>query len=336
MSDGGISEMKKVLELRKKTEELLSDKIGIKLYFVLKAEEGRQVKAVNIADETLIASEEDTTSETLLKGFKDSFLQKMLGYEEEDEILALSSADERKNAIFYYDLDELPEEMQELLNVMDQKQDYETFQFAKDSLNDIVAFLVVLGNAKEKLALYRQQYPISLLRRDKCMLTPIPHANRLVKVMEDILRVDFNFQFFAYQNAVYVNDVDRIEKICGFNEIIKKEASKSIEAIEDAGLIEDIEVLRDELDNTSFARKLTRIYRDSKVLKRVDRREIIDFTKRHNYFVKNPLKLNAAGNRFILDTKRSKNTFMKLLNDDLLTSALTNVEYESLAKNSVG
>ncbi|MBD5462007.1 MAG: DUF4868 domain-containing protein [Lachnospiraceae bacterium] len=328
--------MKKICDLKQKTEELLNGKIGIKLYFVLKTAEGRQVKAVNIADETLTASKDDTTSETLLKGFKDSFMQKMEGYEEEDEILALSSADERKNAIFYYDLDELPEEMQELLNVMNQNQKYETFQFAEDSLNEIAAFLIVIGNSKEKLSLYRQQYPISLLKRDKCMLTPIPHANRLKKITEDILRVDFNFQFFSYQNVVYVTDVDRIEKICGFNEIIKKEAARSIVAIESAGLIDDIEVLRDELDNTAFARKLTRIYRDSKVLKSVNKSEIIDFTRKHNYFQKNPLKLNATGDRFILDTKRSKNTFMKLLNDDLLTSALTKAEYESLAKNSVG
>ena len=328
--------MKKICDLKQKTEELLNGKIGIKLYFVLKTAEGRQVKAVNIADETLTASKDDTTSETLLKGFKDSFMQKMEGYEEADEILALSSADERKNAIFYYDLDELPEEMQELLNVMDQNQSYETFQFAEDSLNEITAFLIVIGNSKGKLSLYRQQYPISLLKRDKCMLTPIPHANRLKKITEDILRVDFNFQFFAYQNVVYVTDVDRIEKICGFNEIIKREAARSIVAIESAGLIDDIEVLRDELDNTAFARKLTRIYRDSKVLKSVNKSEIIDFTRKHNYFQKNPLKLNATGDRFILDTKRSKNTFMKLLNDDLLTSALTKAEYESLAKNSVG
>lgn len=287
--------MKKICDLKQKIEELLNGKIGIKLYFVLKTAEGRQVKAVNIADETLTVSKDDTTSETLLKGFKDSFMQKMEGYEEDDEILALSSADERKNAIFYYDLDELPEEMQELLNVMDQNQSYETFQFAEDSLNEIAAFLIVIGNSKEKLSLYRQQYPISLLKRDKCMLTPIPHANRLKKITEDILRVDFNFQFFAYQNVVYVTDVDRIEKICGFNEIIKKEAARSIVAIESAGLIDDIEVLRDELDNTAFARKLTRIYRDSKVLKSVNKSEIIDFTRKHNYFQKNPLKLNATG-----------------------------------------
>lgn len=328
--------MKKICDLKQKTEELLNGKIGIKLYFVLKTVEGRQVKVVNIADETLTASEDDTTSETLLKGFKDAFMQKMEGYEEEDEILALSSADERKNAIFYYDLDELPEEMQELLNVMDQNRSYETFQFAEDSLNEIAAFLAVIGNSKEKLSIYSQKHNYSLLRRDRCLLTPILHTNRLTKVTKDILRMEFSFQLFAFQNIAYVNDVDKMDKICGFNEIIKKEAAKSIAEIEDAGLIEDIEVLWDELDNTSFARKLTRIYRDSKVLKMVDRKDIIDFTKKHNYFQKNPLKLNEAGDRFVLNTKRSKNIFMKLLNDDLLTSALTNAEYESLAKNSVG
>ena len=126
-----------------------------------------------------------------------------------------------------------------------------------------------------------------------------------------------------------------MEKICGFQEIIKKEAEKSIEAIGTADLIEDVEVLHDELDNTAFARKLTQIYKDSKVLGKVEKKDIIAFTQRHPFFIKNPLKLNATEDKFVLDTKRSKNTFIKLLNDDLLTSDLTKAQYESLAKNNV-
>ena len=37
----------------------------------------------------------------------------------------------------------------------------------------------------------------------------------------------------------------------------------------------------------------------------------------------------------MLDTKKSKETFIKLMNDDLLTSQLTNFDYESLAKNDI-
>ena len=66
---------------------------------------------------------------------------------------------------------------------------------------------------------------------------------------------------------------------------------------------------------------------------KVTNETIIAFTREHSYFKTNPIKLNAEGNKFVLDTKKSKNAFVKLLNDDLLTSNLTRSEYEVLAKN---
>ncbi len=326
-----------ISDVRKGIEELLEDEVGIKLYFRLKTSDGEKIKFANIADETLKDSDdEETTSEELLGGFENALLKKLSEYEDDEAILELSSADERVNALYTYDLDTLPEEMLLLKEVMQDNKTYEIFQFSEDSLSTIAAFLIVIGNAEKKVALYKQQYPISLLKRDKCMLTPVPHKNRLARVKADILRVDFNFQFFAYEDSVYVNEIESIEKICGFQEIIKKEAEKSIEAIEAVDLLEDSEVLMDELDNMAFARKLTKIYKNSKVVGKVAKQDIIDFTQRHPFFRKNPLKLNATGDKFILDTKRSKNTFIKLLNDDLLTSDLTKAQYESLAKNDVG
>jgi hypothetical protein len=78
---------------------------------------------------------------------------------------------------------------------------------------------------------------------------------------------------------------------------------------------------------------LTRIYKDSKVVGKVSNQGIIRFAQTHSYFKKNPIKINENNEKFILDTKKSKNAFLKLLNDDLLTSELTKAEYESLAKN---
>ena len=190
--------MELIRDIKRKTEGLLQEGVGIKLYFVLKTAEGEKIKLANIADETLTDSEEDTTSEELLKGFYNAFFNKLEEYDEAEEILKLSSADERKNALYVYDLESVPEEMQRLKDVMQDNTEYELFQFAEDSLNEIMAFLIVIGNDKTKLALYRQQYPISLLTRDKFLLTPVPHMNRLTRVKKDILRVDFKFQFFSY------------------------------------------------------------------------------------------------------------------------------------------
>lgn len=318
-------------ELREQILGLLQQKNGINMYAVLKGGDESEIKFINIADERDV---NDNTSHELLSGFSASIEKQLLVYDDDDEILKLSSADERKNGLYYYDLDEYPLEMDMLKIVSNESKDISVFNFAEDSLDKIIAFIVVIGNAKQKLVMYKQQYPISLLKRDRYMLTPIPHENRLKRLDRDILRIDFNCQFLLYNNIVYIFDIEKMEKICSFHNIIINEANKSIQAIEKMDILDNVEVLSDELDNISFARKLTRVYKDSKVIGIVDNKTIIDFSQWHTYFKRNPLKLNEKKDKFILDTKKSKSTFLKLLNDDLLTSHLTNWNYEALAKNS--
>ena len=310
--------------------EILEQTNGIELFFVLDKNGEKNIKLVNIADEQ---DKEDTSAEELLSGFEDVVGKTFETYDDSLEILKLSSADERKNGLYYYDLETFPDELQYMKSVWEDS-NFENFNFQDDSFDEINAFIIVIGNAENKMVLYKQQYPISLLRRDRYMLTPILHENRLKKVQQDILRVDFNFQFCYVDGVFYISDIDRMEKICSFHNVIVNEAKKSIKLILEADILDNVEVLEDELDNITFARKLTKVYKDSKVLSKVPKDAIVEFTKKHSYFKKNPLK-STDENRFILDTKKSKETFIKLMNDDFLKSELTNYEYESLAKNGM-
>lgn len=321
-----------IRKIKNEIAEMLNEKHGIMLYAVLKTEEGKIVKFLNIADED---DDKDNTSKDLLKGFTDIIKNKFAVYNEDDEIIKLSSADERKNALYYYDLDELPMEMERLKDISETLDVGEIFNFKQDSLSQITALIIVIGNENRNLIMYKQQYPVSLLNRDRYMLTLILHENRLKRFDQDILRVDFNYQFFLWNDVVYISDIEKMEKICSFHDIVINEARTSIQKIEEINILDNIEVLNDELDNITFARKLTRIYKDSKVLGKVSNQAIIEFSLRHHYFKNNPLKLTESKDKFILDTKKSKETFIKLMNDDLLTSQLTNSDYESLAKNNL-
>ena len=321
----------KIKELKQEIQEMLKEKKGITMYAILKDEAKKVVKSINIADEQ---DTMDNTSQELMDGFVETVNNKFSSYDDNDQIIKLSAADERKNGLYYYDLEKLPDEMDILMRISEFKKDIATFDFKVDSLENILAFLIVVGNAEDHIIMYKQQYPISLLRRDRYMLTPILHQNRLKRVEQDILRVDFNYQFFLWKDKIYISDINKMEKICSFYDIIVSEPKKSIHTIEKIDILDNVEVLYDELENITFARKLTRVYKDSKVLGKVENSAIIEFSQKHSYFQKNPLKLNATKDKFLLDTKKSKNAFIKLLNDDLLTSELTRNDYEALAKNN--
>ena len=321
----------KTKELQQEIQEMLKGIKGITMYALIRRDNEENVKIINIADEH---DPTDNTAQELLNGFVEAINNKFSSYEDENEIIKLSAADERKNGLYYYDLDELPKEMEVLMKISNPETDIETFNFKEDSLENISAFIIVVGNAEESIVMSKQQYPISLLKRDRYMLTPILHKNRLIKFDQDILRVDFNYQFFLWNDTIYISDIDKMEKICSFHNIIVNEARKSIQAIENMNILDNVDVLLDELDNITFARKLTRVYKDSKVIGKVENAQIIAFSQQHSYFRNNPLKLNENKDKFLLDTKKSKNTFIKLLNDDLLTSGLTSNDYEALAKNN--
>ena len=321
----------KIKELKQEIQEMLKEKKGITMYAILKDEAKKVVKSINIADEQ---DTMDNTSQELMDGFVETVNNKFSSYDDNDEIIKLSAADERKNGLYYYDLEKVPDEMDILMKISEFKKDIATFDFRVDILEKILAFVIVVGNEEDHIIMYKQQYPISLLRRDRYMLTPILHQNRLKRVEQDILRVDFNYQFFLWKDKIYISDINKMEKICSFYDIIVSEAKKSIQTIEKIDILDNVEVLYDELENITFARKLTRVYKDSKVLGKVKNAAIIDFSQKHSYFQKNPLKLNDTKDKFLLDTKKSKNAFIKLLNDDLLTSELTRNDYEALAKNN--
>ena len=319
--------MKKIEEVKTRIQTILEEPMGVKLYFLMK---DGSVKLANIKDEE---SQEDNTAGQLLEGFREAVTEKMESLAGEN-ILEISAADERVDALYIYDLEEKPVEVQVLLDIDDQEE--QVFDFETDALKNIKAFIVVLGSSTEnKMVLYREQYPFSLLKRDHFMMTPIPHKNRLVKVENDILKVDFNFHFFVLDQEVYILNINKLESICGFHDVIRREAKKGLESIKKMEILEDVEPLEDELDNVAFSRKLTKVCTHSKVVGKVSNKKIIKFTKRHKYFESHPIKLNVEGDKFILDTKKSKEAFLKLLNDDLLRSELTKGEYESVAKNSV-
>ena len=149
------------------------------------------------------------------------------------------------------------------------------------------------------------------------------------------MRISPKFQILSIDETMIVLDLKLLERNFGFADVIKREARIGLNAIEELHLVSNIEVLNELIDNIAFARKLTKIARNSPVLlKRIPNENIILFTKNHPA-LKNKIRYNGDESQINLDTNISKNLFIKLLNDDYLTSQLTSLEYDSLAKDNI-
>lgn len=143
------------------------------------------------------------------------------------------------------------------------------------------------------------------------------------------------FNIFRIGNQLYIKDLSVLENNFGFTELIKKRASKVTEAIAQKNIVDNIDELKQSASDITYAKKLAKVYKKSPVINsNITNDQIIAFCK-SNPGLKDAFKYTSDGKKFILDTKKSKSAFAKLLNDDYLVSELTRLYYDSVAKDNI-
>lgn len=250
---------------------------------------------------------------------------------EDYTVLPLSSADERGNCFYQYDL-EIPEELSRLGTIIE-NDNLSNFSLSDNQFSDIESLIIVLADTRNEISLFKKLSAVEVIGRGGFMLWK---SNQRFERFEDqLLRISASFQALRADGEIIIINLDAIEKEFGFHEVIVKEATKSLSVIEKKDLVDNIDSLRELVSDVRFARKLTKVARNSPVIRLgIPNESIIAFAK--NYpLTKKRMKYNDSQTKFHLDTKVSKNLFIKILNDDLLTSELTKSYYDSLAKDDI-
>lgn len=296
-----------VEQFKNKVSAIVDDCVGIKMFFV---------------DDEANIRDSDVDNAALVR-LKKSMVSKLKTGIVENESLSmplLSDADERKNALYKFDFDDKPLEFDLLEQALQLRVNApDKYQVGDGNFDDISAIIVVLtGRNNETITLYKHQYTVSVLKAEQGALNLFKSNNRLSELESNILKIDPNFVFLKLDNDYYVENVKTLESYLGFHDVIKDTAAKCVAKLTDM----------------AFSRKLAKVARNSPVMGAVANNDIIAFAQKHKYLSK-LLKLNDAGDKFVLKTKISQNHFIKLMSDDYLESELTNIQYDSLAKDKL-
>lgn len=298
------------------------DEIGVCVYAILKGNSNSSPLKLDIENEALV-------------GIKKLFIQSLkdnISNKDELTLLNLSSADERVDAVYVYDL-EIPAEFSSLETVVGQD-DLPILNLKNDALLSIKALLIEIGNNKRQLILYKTMAPVNIFSRASFFLKK--SANRLRKINDEFLRISVGFQMLRLNGTLLVLDLQSLERSFGFHDVIKREAISGMRAISDADILVNPDTLEELLDDIKYARKFTKIAKASPVLQGgISNQEIVRFCKTFPTLM-GRIRFNEEKNKILLDTKVSKDLFIKLLMDDFLTSELTRFHYESVAKDSIG
>lgn len=315
-----------VEQFQNKISAIIDDCVGIKMYFI--------DDDTNIRD-----SDIDNYALGRLKASMVARLKSNIIDNESLSMPLLSDADERKNALYEFDFQDEPLEFDLLDQALALRANVaEKYLVGDGDFNDISAIIVVLtGRNDETITLYKHQYKtVSVLKAEQGALNLFKSNNRLTELESNILKIDPSYVFLKLSDKYYVDNVKTLETYLGFHDVIKDSAEKCVESLAQMALIEDTAplVARVDSDDMAFSRKLAKVARNSPVMGAVPNNDIITFAQQHNYLC-NLLTLNDAGDKFILNTKKSQNHFIKLMSDDYLESELTNIQYDSLAKDKL-
>ncbi len=296
-----------------------SNVVGAAIYFVTTDGGEPTISFANIED-----GAKNTLKEKFLATLREEILENA-----DFHYLPISQADDRRNTIYSYDLEVRPPGLNILDDILTQEE-RETFNFSDQSLANIDGYLITLGNETNKIALYKKQHSVNVLRRDRFML--VPFGNQLVKIPNDILVLDGSFDFMMIGSTLIIKKLSTLERFHGFREAIVNNAQHTVAAIDAIQLLTDIAQIQDLVQDMTHAKKLVKA-RSSPVLQ-VPISEIVNFVRTHPKLA-GRIKLSQDGSRLALDTQVSKKLFLKLLNDDYLYSVLTRLQYDTHAKDKL-
>lgn len=314
-----------ITELKSKIKSLVErhSEFVCEVLFILNKDHGKEIKIADID-----ADDQEALKIDFLEHLEETIVNK-----DDLKINDISRADERKNFIFRYDYEEQPDNF-ELFNTIKTRDEFDTFSFAQDKLEEIFGVVFILNLNDLTLISYKQNYPINLYKRDSKAMGFWKSEERLVQIPEDILKVYPNCDLFFLNDDLFIRNLKVLERQFNFEKIINKKANEAIELIRTVDWIEDTTVFESRLNDLTFARKLAQIGEHSIVLNNLDFSEVANFIDNFP-LLRGKINFNSTQNKVILNTKKSQNLFLKLLNDDFLTSLLTEKNYDSANKDLV-
>ena len=318
--------------LQQKLDGLIAQQeCGMNLYFILHQQDDYILKKANVKNEAL------APIKTVLR---DNLLQlRQMMDEPTFAVLNLSGAEDRKNVIYQYDLEEelrpisLMKEVD--VNLFNdgyfRADNHRLFDFNTDTFEDVDAWIASYGVEGNHIIIYRKTFSVNLLKQGRNLFI-FKDAEQIDIIKDDIFRIDGKIDFFLLDNTALIYNISILEKFNDFKDIVQRSARSSIQQIAAVDLVEDIAKLRERAENDiSFARKLVKVTTNALILNVVDKDKIIQFARAHAYLSRR-LKV-SAGNKFDLEKKSAQNLFIQLLDDAFLHSELSSNDYLSPGKD---
>lgn len=244
-----------------------------------------------------------------------------------------SSSTKRLDAIYLYDiLDQLKPKMQSLKDVKESV-DLDNFVVnPENSIDQVNGLYIVIKSDEHVISLYKHIFGVDKIYAQRNLFIVRSH-DQFVKQTESMLRISSSFQMLCVDDEIIMTDIQKLEHIMDLKEVLTNRAAEHIATIvNERQLVKDSVQLERVSKEPTMAKKLIHALTDGKVFSQnISNAAIIAFARSKGA----KLNMSFEGNQFDLKNKIEAKRFIKLIDDDYLTSELTREDYDANQKQEL-
>ena len=244
-----------------------------------------------------------------------------------------SSSTKRLDAIYLYDIsDQLKPEMQSLKDVKESV-DLDNFVVnPENSIDQVNGLYIVIKSDEHVISLYKHIFGVDKIYAQRNLFIVRSH-DQFVEQTESMLRISSSFQMLCVDDEIIMTDIQKLERIMDLKEVLTNRAAEHIATIvNQRQLVKDSVQLERVSKEPTMAKKLIHALTDGKVFSQnISNAAIIAFARSKGA----KLNMSFEGNQFDLKNKIEAKRFIKLIDDDYLTSELTREDYDANQKQEL-
>ena len=234
-------------------------------------------------------------------------------------------------------------EERKILYEIPQKQSYRPFLFLDNKIDTVsyyseadegtlIGYAFKVNRNDSYIWFYQHAYPITVLKRSKSVYAILSSGTTYTTLAKYFFRIDQRIDITVIDNSIITVRIDLMQKSFGFDQYIKKKAQKTIDKIKSMDLLKDIAKLEAFLQKEKLteAKKLMKA-KDSPIFS-MKPSELIPKLKKHSWYKD---KFDYKDNKIVIKSQKAASAFIKMLNDDIVKSELTNQKYDSHSKEKL-
>ena len=224
-----------------------------------------------------------------------------------------------------------------------QNEDYRPFSFldtynsitniySDKNIDHIMGLVFRINVNNTAVWLYQQIVYPQLIKRSRNLYAMLFNGSVYKPLDKDVLKIENKIDILIIDASIITSNIGLMQRVFQFESFVRKEADKTIQMISDMEIIDNLEVFTSLGDQKALANAKKLMKAKKSPVLRMDKNLLLSKLETLPRY-KN--KFEIENQKIKICTQKQASEFLKMLNDSILKSELTNAEYDSSVKKEL-